>query len=220
MVAALAHQHLSDRAIGDCFFGFVPLVGRRGLRAHLEHALGLLHRRRELLGLLDGVAHRLLDVDILTVIHRLHCNLSVPMVGRRNEHGVDIGPAEDLPVVERHVAFMRFGIGPSALAIHVAHGDNLAAVGTFADSGELSGEITTASADADCADINTVIRADDAARLGWTSRQGSARYAQHSAGLGRSFHKLSSVDGVLVHGIPRLNDKIRLFRLYTRLRPE
>src|SRR5580704_8782094 len=80
MVGALAHDHLADHAVGNGLARLPPLVAGSGLRSDLENALGLFYRVDQLLDLLVGVAHGLLEVHILAVIHGVESDLGVPVV--------------------------------------------------------------------------------------------------------------------------------------------
>ncbi len=221
MIASLAHQHLPDHAVGDGLLGLVPLVGGRGLRADLQNALGLPHGGRELLGFLDSVAHRLFDVHVFAAVHGFEGDLGVPVIGRGDQHRVDIRTVDDLAIIQRALAFALLGVLAGALAVDVAHRDDLAAIIALADIGELAREVGTATAYADNADINAVVGADYTARrrFAWTRSERSASHSQRCANLGRVLHELSSINGVIVHGDSFLCESClnRLNKLYTLL---
>ena len=71
-----------------------PLLG-----ADLDHALGLLGDLAELLPLVDRQGQRLLAVDVLARLHGVDADLGVPVVGRADDHGVDVLAVEELAVV-------------------------------------------------------------------------------------------------------------------------
>ena len=200
MVGALAHDHLADHAVRDGLFRLPPLVGGSGLRSDLQHAPGLLHGRDQHVSFLDGVAHRLFQIHVLAVIHRLQRNVRVPVIRRRDDHRVDILTVDNLVVIEITVALVMFLIGGDALLIRVRDGDNLAGVILLADLGESVADVSAAPADADDANGNAVIGADDA-----SARTGAAalgRLRRSESGLSGS---QSDADGArLAQKIPAI----------------
>ncbi len=157
----------------------MPLIGGCGLRAYLQHAPRLFHRGRELLGFLDGVAHRLFEVNIFAAIHGFERDLGVPMIRRRHQHGVDILAVQQLAVIQIAVAAVLFRVGLFALFIHIANRDDLAAVRALADSGKNARQIRASSSHADDADINAIVGADHAPGAGFPRPRPErpARYA-------------------------------------------
>ena len=142
----------------------------------------------------------------------------MPVIGRGDEHRVDVRPVDYLPVIERAIAFVLFGIDPGALAVNIADGQDLAAVVALADAAELVDEVGAAAPHADGADINAVIGADYTARFSRASSQRSARHSQRCADLGCMLYELPSINGVVVHAETFLRASFgeRLNKLYTR----
>ena len=87
----------------------------------------------------------------------------MPVLGRGDQDRVDVRTVDDLAIIERAVAFALLGVFLGALAIDVAHGDNLAAVIPLADIGKLPRQVGSAATHANSADINAIIGANDTA---------------------------------------------------------
>ena len=87
--AAVAHQ-FARLAEGEKWL-FRTLL-RTGLQNHLFRAHGLPQRD----GFVDAVGDGLLHVEVLARQGRLHGDERVPVVGRADDHGVDLRPREDL----------------------------------------------------------------------------------------------------------------------------
>jgi hypothetical protein len=77
------------------------LVAQRthALRAHLQHDAGTALRRDDRLALAERLHHRLLEVDGLLRLEGIDGHLPVPVIGRRDDDGIDVGPRQDLAVV-------------------------------------------------------------------------------------------------------------------------
>src|ERR1039458_10377958 len=157
----VAKKYIADGAIGDVLFGYVPLQGRSGLRADLQHALGLLHGLGEVPGLLDGGAHGLFQIYVLAMVQGLQRDGGMPVIGRGHHDGIDIRAVDDLAVVQVAVALELFGGQSFALFVDVGHSHHLAGAGALPDGGILAGQIEAASADADDAHVDAVVGADD-----------------------------------------------------------
>ena len=65
------------------------------LRAHLAHAPELAGPLRHHASFLDGVTARLLDVDVLTGLHRPDAHQGMPVIGRGDRDDVDVFAIED-----------------------------------------------------------------------------------------------------------------------------
>ena len=65
------------------------------LRAHLAHAPELAGPLRHHTSFLDGVTARLLDVDVLTGLHRPDAHQGMPVIGRSDRDDVDVFAIED-----------------------------------------------------------------------------------------------------------------------------
>ena len=82
-------------ATRNVFHGFEDRCWLPGLQDALLRA----HGRPQRDGLVDVVGERLLDVEVLAGQHGLDRDDGVPVVGRRHDHRVDVGPREHLVVV-------------------------------------------------------------------------------------------------------------------------
>ena len=113
--------------IASC--GLPAAVVARGLRPDLQHLAVPLDRVAQLDGLLDGVRHRLFDIDVLAGRHGVDGDLAVPVVGRGDQHGVDVVAFEQLAIVE--IAFAAADVLGSRETplIDIANGDDLQIVG-------------------------------------------------------------------------------------------
>src|SRR5207249_2597357 len=89
--------------------------------------------------------------------------LAVPVVGRRDDHRVDIALVEQLAIVEITLDLEPLRDLIDALLVDVAGRDDLAGVILLAECREGAGIVAAAPAAADHADVDTVIGADDAA---------------------------------------------------------
>ena len=67
--------------------------------AHLYDALGALGRFHHFAAFDDGQAERLLDIDILTGVAGIDEHRGMPVVGRGDDHGVDVFVFEELLVL-------------------------------------------------------------------------------------------------------------------------
>ena len=59
----------------------------------------LLFHLGQLQGLLDGVAHRLFQVDVLAGLDGIDGQAGVPVIGSGDEYGIDLGVAQHLFVL-------------------------------------------------------------------------------------------------------------------------
>src|SRR5260370_10151520 len=203
MVGSLAHDHLADHAVGDGLARLPPLVARGGLRADLQDPLGLIHGADQLLDLLVGVAHGLFKVHVLAMVHGIERDLGVPMVGRGDDDGVDVGATDDLAVIQIAVALELLRVLPLAFFIDVANRDDLAGVVLLALLGEDFGNVAAASAGADDAHVDAVVGADHAAaHLRAASGKGGIGEAERHSDTARRFQEISSADRAVVfwHG--------------------
>src|SRR5581483_5507755 len=98
-VPDLHMRYLPDLAVADIFGGDFGVGVGAALRADLDHAPvfvgGVYHR----LAFLDGLAGRLLAVDILAGLAGVDGHDGVPVVGRADGDGVYILTVEDVAVI-------------------------------------------------------------------------------------------------------------------------
>ena len=71
------------------------------LAADLENPAGLPRRLDDAGPFVERLHDRLLDVDVLGCLHRVDRHLRVPVIRRRDNHRIDVGPRQHLPVVAR-----------------------------------------------------------------------------------------------------------------------
>jgi len=178
VIRALAHDHLADHAVGDGLACLPPLVAGSGLRAHLEDALGLLHGTDQLLDLLIGMAHGILEIDILAMIHGIEGDFGVPMVGRGDDDCIHVRTVQDFPVIQVAVALETVRLRLLALFVDIADGHDLAGIVVLlTEMVELSGHIRASATNADHTDVNAVVRTDYA-----SARPRAARGRECGAG--------------------------------------
>ena len=96
LVPAARHVHVDAHELDvlhearpDVLLELVVLDRRVALVAHLRDDAVLRRRLHEKVALLEGVGERLLDVDRLAELHRVHRRGEVREVGDRDEHRVD-----------------------------------------------------------------------------------------------------------------------------------
>src|SRR5207245_8037236 len=108
VVAAVGPGDLADAAGLDRGVGLPEAVVAGALRADLQDLLRAPDAVAQLDGLLDGVRHRLLDIDVLARLQGVDRDLRVPMVRRGDEDRINIVSVDDLAIVEVAVALARF----------------------------------------------------------------------------------------------------------------
>ena len=102
IVARLALQDLADLPLSDHLIGHPPArIGGR-LHAHCKHLPRLLACLGDATGLVDRVRHRFFAVNVLAGLHGVNRHLGVPVIGRRDQHDVDVFVIEDLAIILRH----------------------------------------------------------------------------------------------------------------------
>ena len=215
VVGALAHEQLADHPVLDGLASLPPLVGAGRLRADLQHAAGLLHGGREVLGLFHRVGDGLLEVDVLVLAHRLEGHAGVPVVGGGDDDRVHVGAVQHLPVVERGVALGELGRLVLAPGVDVADRHHLGGqrgIGRFALPGagsedrrggldlatglhDPAQEVRAATPGADEGHVDAVVGAEDAGVGG----SGAAEDAQAHARPHRRLHELTAVQLVVTH---------------------
>ena len=102
---------------------------RSALRAHLDHAAVLSGRGHHLPAFPHVVGERLLDVDVLARLAGPDRGQGMPMVGRGDDHGVDVLVVEQFADVAVDgdldaAVFEQLGFPVDVGAVHVAEGDN------------------------------------------------------------------------------------------------
>ena len=197
------------------FLAFVPLLGRSGLRADLQHALGLLHGAGKLLGLLDGVAHGLFEVHVLAVIHGLERDRRVPVIGRGHDHRVDVRPVDDLAIIQisRRTSDSRQSC---ACAFHRRRRPPRPCRRWCARRCRRTvRQIRAAAAHADDADVDPVVGADHspAGCFGRAGGESFGSYSQRRADACRLLHEISAVYRRII-----FSHTCAFLREFTRLR--
>src|SRR5262245_19840158 len=162
MIRPLAHYQLTDHPVLDGLAGLPPLVTGGRLRADLDDAVCGLGRLVKPLGLLDGASHGLFAINVLAGLHRLDGDRRVPMVGRGDDHGVDVLAGDHLAVIERGQFGLAglFGLVQS-FAVNVANGDYLRGARVFTDFHRPPHHAGASPAEADAADVDAVVRAQN-----------------------------------------------------------
>ena len=91
--------HFAQFAALDELRAFLEVRSGPLLCADLHDTVRLSHDLKRLHHRLEGVRERLLEVDVLTGIDGVDEHRTVPVIRRRDQHGVDIVSLEQLPVV-------------------------------------------------------------------------------------------------------------------------
>src|SRR5258708_32614281 len=139
------------------------------------------------------MTHGLFEVNILAVVHCFQGNLGVPVIGSRDEDGVDIRAPDHFAVIEIAVAFEFLGVPPLALLIDIADADNLAGVVLLAVLGKHAGDVAASAARADYAHVDSIVSANDAsAHLRTASGQGGIGKADSHAGRAGGLEEISA----------------------------
>src|SRR6185503_4948440 len=81
MIRALAHYQPPDHSVLNRLASLPPLIGACSLGANLKHTAARDHFFVNALCFLDGMSHRLFEIDILPLVHRFDGNAPVPMIG-------------------------------------------------------------------------------------------------------------------------------------------
>src|SRR5690606_27647297 len=126
------------------------------------NALRLAHSLHKPPRLIHGMAHRLLEVHVLALVHGLERDLGVPVIRRRDDDCIDVAPLQDLAVVESTEALEGFFGSCDPLLVDVASGNDLAAVVLGSNLRKPAGNIIAASASADYGDVDPIVGANDA----------------------------------------------------------
>ena len=133
------------------------------LVAHLRNDFGVAARHvHHQLGLHEGTAHRLFDIDMDALRHGQHGDGKVRMVRRGDSYGFNLVShlVEHLTEV-----LVTLGVGEHAhdllgmrrTHVHVAKGDDIQAAGL----GEITDNLFSAITDADVGDVHLAVGADD-----------------------------------------------------------
>ena len=193
--AGPGHGHLADRARLHQLGELGVKLRRPPLRAHLHHPVVAPRRLDHPTALADGERERLLGIDVLARIAGHDRLEGVPVVGRGDDHGIDVllveDPAEILVPLDRPAEIRQPRRDPVAQLLEVrmdlvelpvegrAHrrrrGDDLGIL----MGAEGVQDLHAAIADAEAADAHPVVGADDPARprrpRAWPRRPQPAR---------------------------------------------
>jgi hypothetical protein len=99
VIACLPLQDVADLAIGDHGVGHLPARVGGGLDAHGHDPLVAIDGLRHAAGLVDGMSHRLLAVDVLLSLAGVDRLPRVPVVGGGDHHCVDVFAVEQAAIV-------------------------------------------------------------------------------------------------------------------------
>ena len=100
----LADAAVADQLAGEAGDRIGPLVAAR-----LQHPVVPANGLHHLLTLGDGKRQRLLTVDVLAGLGRGDGHQGVPVVGHRDDHGVDVGAGQQIAEVDQRVATLIAG---------------------------------------------------------------------------------------------------------------
>ena len=92
---------LAEQAVGNELLRLDDVRRARMLTADLEHLLRPFHGLEQQVALLDRVRHRLFAVDVLPGRDRIEARARVPVIGRGDDHRVDVLTIENAAVVAR-----------------------------------------------------------------------------------------------------------------------
>ena len=161
VVAGLGLHDVADLPVADQVIGHLPArVGGR-LDADGHHALVLLDRLGHATGLVDRVGHRLLAVDVLLRLAGVDGHLGVPVVGRGDDHGVDVVVLQDLAIVDLGLLAAGLGLGVLAVAVvDVGHGDDVDELPLLLHLEEVADVGLGAAAWAEDGEVDAVVGAD------------------------------------------------------------
>ena len=87
----------------------VPAIPGKPLHAHLQHALEFFGLVGNHFAFLGRVRHGLLNVHVFAALHGREGDGCMPMVGRGDEHRIDVRPLE-------HFLVVNVGLAPGAFA--------------------------------------------------------------------------------------------------------
>ena len=142
---------LSDAAVAHEFARAAHRSQRVQLRAVLENGAIALRRIHQRAAFADGVAQRLLAVHILARLHGRNGDRRVPVVRRRDGHGLHVRTRQQLPEVRVGIRRLKPQIPRIAIASwlpHVAHGDTLH-VGIFCERAPYAAHAASAADETD-----------------------------------------------------------------------
>ena len=119
--------HLADQPRGDPLGHLPNAFARVALIAHLAHDAVFMGRLGQNTGFEDGVGDRLLHVDVLAAAHALHRHVGVRMVGRGDDHRVDVlALIKHLAEIGEEVRLGELLNGPGAATeIQITEGDDI-----------------------------------------------------------------------------------------------
>ena len=177
----LEAEHLAEFAGLDQFTGLVPDLEAGRLHADLHHEARLSPELHHVEGLLDGLGHRLLGVDVLAGLERIDNLAVMPVVGRADADGVYVFVGEQVGVVD---VALRIGAGllldegadfVFLVLIDLADGDEVDLRPLLAELGEfvhMGLEAAAARADESDADPGVGVGGNGPRRGGGDSRGG------------------------------------------------
>ena len=98
------------------------------MRAHLQDALRLLHRGRQLTGFFVGMHHGFFQVDVFTLVHGVHRHLGVPVIRSGDHHGVHVRLVQQFAIIQVAFHLVALGVDAFALFVHIANRHHLAGI--------------------------------------------------------------------------------------------
>ncbi len=184
---------LDDAGLGPRLELEVVVAGV-SLVPHLGDDAGLRGGRRQQFDFAKRLCERLLDVDVLPVPHRVHRRREMGMVGRGDDHGVELRAhlvehrAEVPKRGNRRKQPAQFG-GVRGIEVHVAEGDDL----HQPRRGERLDHVAAAVADADERHAESAIgRWHPGGRSGRLAPRRARHHGERRASEHRSGHELAA----------------------------
>ena len=152
---------LAEAAAGHDLARLLEVRPTSLLHAGLHHALRFGDGLQQRLAFLDAVRDRLLDVDVFARAHRVDSHGDVPVIGRADHDRIDIGLFQQLAVIGELARFGRYFLARflAVRFVDIADGHDLAAAALV----QQAQQILAASASADAANADAVVRAQNAA---------------------------------------------------------
>ena len=157
-----------------------------------------------LMNLVIRMAHRLLEVHVLAGVQRLERLLRMPVIGGRDDNGIDVLARDHFVIVQVGVALEALACALLALLIHIRYGHNLARIVVLTGVlRERLADVIAASAGADEADLDPVVCAQHSgAALGSMRREGRFGHSERQTSRPGAFQEISAVQGIR-HANPR-----------------
>ena len=110
-------RDFADQTVANDLSALVEVSNRALPRTGLPDAFVLLHGAHDGLLFRDGAGERLFAIDVFLRIRRRHGKQSVPVIGHRKHHGVDVRARKHLAKI-----VIRFAISVAVILVDGVHG--------------------------------------------------------------------------------------------------